>query len=136
MALIKPSQRLAALHSAKTLLTGGENTALFSKTSAPAPNPTPMIRIAEYILTGVDYRDADPAAASNIHGHNGLEEETPMEKDGADKEEEVVQPPVVMSRAEYDAEPGEDAGDRGILIVPNEDKFDSSKLDPWHKDNQ
>lgn len=81
MALITPSQRLAALHSAKNLLTGGESTALFTKTSPPAPNPLPMIRIAEYILTGVDYRDADPAAASDIHGHNGREEDV-KEYDG------------------------------------------------------
>lgn len=76
MALITPSQRFAALLSAKTLLTGGENTALFSKSSPPAPNPTPMIRIAEYILTGVDYRDTDAATAGDAH-YSGYPEEEP-----------------------------------------------------------
>lgn len=117
MALIKPSQRLAALHSAKTLLTGGENTALFMKTSPPAPNPTPMIRIAEYILTGVDYRDADPAAASNVHGHNGLEKDA---DDGP-----AVVPPLIVTREQYE-KGNYIIDDNGILILPDEKVEDIS----------
>lgn len=81
MALITPSQRFAALLSAKTLLTGGENSVLFMKSSPPAPKPTPMIRIAEYILTGVDYRDSDPATAGDAH-YSGYPEEEPEAADG------------------------------------------------------
>lgn len=79
MTRVTPAQRLAALHSAKTLLTGGENTALFVKSSPPAPNPFPMIRLAEYITTGVDYRDRDSEWDPEVtHATDGLD--TPEEK--------------------------------------------------------
>lgn len=108
MALITPSQRLAALHSAKTLLTGGENTALFMKTSPPAPNPTPMIRIAEYILTGVDYRDTTPESAADVH-HPGHPEEPA---------EDVTRPRIV-TREQYE-KGNYTIDDNGILILPDE----------------
>ena len=118
MALITPSQRLAALHSAKTLLTGEESTILFMKTSPPAPKPAPMIRIAEYILTGVDYRDTTPESASDIHGHNGLEED-------ADDDPAVV-PPLVVTREQYE-KGNYTIDDNGILILPDEKVEDARR---------
>lgn len=59
MANVTPSQRLAALHSAKHLLSGEQGSTILGKTSMAAPKALPMIRLAEYILTGNDYRDVE-----------------------------------------------------------------------------
>lgn len=57
MANITPSQRLAALHSAKSLLAGEQGSTILGKNNVAGPKALPMIRLAEYILSGNDYRD-------------------------------------------------------------------------------
>lgn len=57
-----PEERISALHEAKILVTatpasGGVAQALVGRSSVSAPDVDSMIRVAEYINTGHDYRD-------------------------------------------------------------------------------
>ena len=60
--------RVAALREARDLLTGTSSTGMFSSTKK-LPTVTPLVRLANYIATGVDYRDirdGDPEEADRI----------------------------------------------------------------------
>lgn len=57
-----PEERISALHEAKNLVTaipgnGGITEVFSGRKAMPAPDVDSMIRVAEYINTGHDYRD-------------------------------------------------------------------------------